>query len=139
MIYLVDKSAWEQLRYSEAARVRMNEIAITNDVAICPAIVGELLFAARDYDQLDAHRRQLADLHWLESTADAQERMLFVMQDLARRGQHRGIAIIDLLIAATAEAHWATVLHYDSDFERIAEITGQPHEWIVPRGEGHSR
>jgi len=30
------------------------------------------------------------------------------------------------------------VIHYDSDFERIAEITGQPHEWIVPRGEGHS-
>ena len=28
-----------------------------------------------------------------------------------------------------------TVLHYDQDFDLIAECTGQPTEWIVPRGE----
>ncbi|MGH9079048.1 MAG: PIN domain nuclease, partial [Acidimicrobiales bacterium] len=27
-----------------------------------------------------------------------------------------------------------TVLHYDADFELVGQITGQPHEWIVPRG-----
>ena len=27
-----------------------------------------------------------------------------------------------------------TVLHYDADFDLIAEITGQPTEWVVPRG-----
>jgi hypothetical protein len=27
-----------------------------------------------------------------------------------------------------------TVVHYDRDFEFIAAITDQPHEWIVPRG-----
>jgi len=26
------------------------------------------------------------------------------------------------------------VLHYDADFDLIAEITGQPCEWVVPRG-----
>jgi hypothetical protein len=26
------------------------------------------------------------------------------------------------------------VLHYDAAFDRIAEVTGQPVEWIVPRG-----
>lgn len=26
------------------------------------------------------------------------------------------------------------VLHYDADFERIAAVTGQPNEWVVPRG-----
>lgn len=36
-----------------------------------------------------------------------------------------------------AHAHSAVVLHYDPDYERIAEITGQSHEWIVPRGSGH--
>jgi predicted nucleic acid-binding protein len=54
--------------------------------------------------------------------------------DLARKGQHRGVTIPDLLIAAAAEAAGLTVLHYDSDFDRIAEITGQPVEWIVPPG-----
>ena len=39
----------------------------------------------------------------------------------------------DLLIAAVAEQHRVTVLHYDADYDRIAEITGQPMRWIVPR------
>jgi len=28
----------------------------------------------------------------------------------------------------------ATVLHYDSDYEAIAAITGQPARWLVPQG-----
>jgi predicted nucleic acid-binding protein len=39
-----------------------------------------------------------------------------------------------LLSAAVAEHHGAVVLHYDVDFEHIAATTGQPHKWIVPRG-----
>ncbi len=27
-----------------------------------------------------------------------------------------------------------TVLHYDADHDRIAAITGQPTEWVAPRG-----
>jgi hypothetical protein len=27
-----------------------------------------------------------------------------------------------------------SVLHYDADFELIASITGQPTDWVVPRG-----
>jgi hypothetical protein len=26
------------------------------------------------------------------------------------------------------------VLHYDKDFDRIAEVTAQPTEWVVPPG-----
>jgi hypothetical protein len=26
------------------------------------------------------------------------------------------------------------VLHYDSDYDLIAKITGQPARWVVPRG-----
>ena len=33
-----------------------------------------------------------------------------------------------------AEACGLVVLHYDADFELVAEITGQPHEWVVARG-----
>jgi predicted nucleic acid-binding protein len=52
---------------------------------------------------------------------------------LAEQGQHR-LPIPDLVIAAAAEAAGLTVLHYDADLERIAEVTGQFHDWIVPRG-----
>lgn len=35
---------------------------------------------------------------------------------------------------AAAETAGLTVLHYDADLERIAEVTGEPMQWVVPRG-----
>jgi len=52
---------------------------------------------------------------------------------LARRGQHR-LPMLDLLIAAAAEVNDLIVLHYDADFDRIANVTGQATEWVAPRG-----
>lgn len=46
----------------------------------------------------------------------------------------RGRKAPDLIIAATAELHSANLLHYDVDFAIIAGLTGQAHEWVVPRG-----
>jgi predicted nucleic acid-binding protein len=57
-----------------------------------------------------------------------------VQAALAARGQHRAASIPDLLIAACAQRHGVTVLHYDGDFDLIAEVTGQPVQWVVPRG-----
>jgi predicted nucleic acid-binding protein len=62
------------------------------------------------------------------------ERALEVQGVLAERSRHRGVSIPDLLIAACAELAGLAVLHYDADFERIAELTGQPTRWVVPRG-----
>lgn len=42
--------------------------------------------------------------------------------------------IPDLIIAAAAESMSLTILHYHSDFEDIAGVTGQDHEWVAPRG-----
>lgn len=53
---------------------------------------------------------------------------------MAVRGHHRAAGVVDLLTAAVAEHHGATVLHYDADFEHIAATTGQPHAWVAPRG-----
>jgi predicted nucleic acid-binding protein len=139
VIYLVDKSAWEQVQHSKTARANLTRMGTFGQIATCPAIAGELLYSARNHADLVDLRGRLETLLWLETTDDAAHRVLGVQQQLARRGQHRGVSLVDLLVAATAEAHWATVLHYDSDYERIAEVTGQPHEWIVPRGDGHSR
>jgi predicted nucleic acid-binding protein len=61
-------------------------------------------------------------------------RAVAVQDALAERSQQRGAKIADLLIAAAAEAAGLVVLHYDHDFDLIAEITGQRTEWIVPAG-----
>jgi hypothetical protein len=47
---------------------------------------------------------------------------------------HRSVGIADLLVAACAERARVTLLHYDSDYEHVAAITGQPTEWVAPRG-----
>ncbi|MFC6014254.1 PIN domain-containing protein [Nocardia lasii] len=57
-----------------------------------------------------------------------------VQQLLTEQGKHRSAGAADLLIAATAEASRVTVLHYDRDFETLAEVTGQPTQWIAPPG-----
>lgn len=62
------------------------------------------------------------------------ERLIEVQAALAERGLHQSVKVPDLLIAAIAERHRVTVIHYDRDCEAIAEITGQACEWVVPRG-----
>ena len=62
------------------------------------------------------------------------DRALEVQGSLAARSEHRSVPLPDLLIAACAERARLTVLHYDADYDRISEVTGQPVQWVVPRG-----
>ena len=66
-------------------------------------------------------------------TEEIFDRAMDVQAELARSGRHRR-PIPDLIIAAAAESAGLTVLHYDADFDTIAEVTRQPVEWVVPRG-----
>jgi predicted nucleic acid-binding protein len=84
-----------------------------------------------------AYETLWAALHghrWIDVDAHAMERALAVHRTLAETSQHRHFRLPDLIIAATAERHGATVLHYDADYDRIAAITGQPTEWVAPKG-----
>ena len=40
----------------------------------------------------------------------------------------------DLIVAACAESAGLTVLHYDADYDRISQLTGQTTRWVLPRG-----
>ena len=57
-----------------------------------------------------------------------------IRTQLAARSNHRALSLVDALVAATAEARELTVLHYDADFELVADLTGQDHQWVVRRG-----
>lgn len=67
-------------------------------------------------------------------TEDVFDRALEVQGKLAKRSQHRAVPLPDLIVAACAEGAGLTVLHYDADYDRIAEITGQAVQWVLPRG-----
>lgn len=135
-LHLTDKSAWEQARHDKGARQRLHELRETRQLAVCVVSMAELLYSARNADELARIRLDLSSLAYLHMTPAAEQHLVDVMAALALRGQHR-TPIPDLMLAAIAQASAAVVLHYDADFERIADVTGQPHEWIVPRGTGH--
>jgi predicted nucleic acid-binding protein len=46
----------------------------------------------------------------------------------------RAVGLPDLLVAAVAERERVIVLHYDGDYDLVAQITGQPMKWVVPPG-----
>jgi predicted nucleic acid-binding protein len=133
---LADKSAWEQARYDKEARRRLHELRETGQLAICVVSLAELLYSTRNAEELARTRLDLSSLAYLHMTPAAELKLCDTMAALALRGQHR-MPIPDLMLAAIAQSHSAVVLHHDADYERIADITGQPHEWIVPRGTGH--
>lgn len=67
-------------------------------------------------------------------TAVTERRAREVQQLLMELGHHRTVRLPDLLVGAVAEMEGLTVIHYDADFDRIAEVTGQPSQWVVEAG-----
>jgi predicted nucleic acid-binding protein len=103
-------------------------------VGTCPIVDLEILYSARtgaEHDHFSARRRAF---EYFPLTDDIARRAIEVQNLLAHGAQHRSVSIPDLMIAATAERFGLTVLHYDGDYTRIAAVTGQPVEWVVPRG-----
>jgi predicted nucleic acid-binding protein len=104
-------------------------------VASCTITDLEQLFSARSGEEHRARRADIA-LRFVPVAIDqgTLDRAVEVQGLLADRGAHRGANVPDLVVAAAAERAGLTVLHYDADFELIATVTGQPTEWVVPRG-----
>jgi predicted nucleic acid-binding protein len=132
--WLVDKSVLARLASPEVRRVVLPRVQ-AGSIAVSIVTELEIGFSARSVDDYITTRRTLVD-HLLPAllAPRAEQRAREVQAELVRRGQHRAASIPDLLLAATAEVEQLSVLHYDADFELIASITGQPTEWIVPRG-----
>jgi predicted nucleic acid-binding protein len=112
----------------------LGPLAAEGKVALCPPVVFELGFAARNRSDYHALMERLQGFAWMPVTDGEQRRALDTQRALAGRGQHRAITIVDALVAAVAEARDLVVLHYDADFELISGITRQPQQWAVPRG-----
>jgi predicted nucleic acid-binding protein len=94
----------------------------------------EYLNNAPDRKGYEVLHSALRGQRWLDVTSEAMDRAMQVHREMAKKSQHRHFRLPDLIIAATAELHQATVLHYDADYDRIAKITGQAVEWVAPKG-----
>ena len=131
--FLVDKSALARMPL-EPVRRRLAPIIEAGEAATCSIVDLEVLYSVRNFEEHRRTRRRRSLAYTkVPLTEDVFDRAMDVQGELSKSGRHR-VPIPDLLVAAAAETGGLTVLHYDSDYDTIAEVTGQPVEWVVPRG-----
>jgi predicted nucleic acid-binding protein len=132
--HLADTSALARLSQPAVSAV-LSPLIEAGLVATCGVIEFELGWATRngaEFDQVRADRD--AGYEWLTTHDEDWRRALDVQASLWRGGGMRAVGFPDLMIAAVAERERVMLLHYDGDYDLIAEITRQPMQWVVPRG-----
>ena len=132
LTHLLDTSVLTRLRES-SVRTAIEPRAQRAELARAGISDLEIGFSARNADEWDRLLDALNIFDLIEMTGEHFQRARQVQRMLASKHQ-RGRKVPDLLIAAAAEAHGLTVLHYDADFDLIAATTGQPCAWVVPAG-----
>jgi len=130
--YLADKSALARFPVP-AVGARLGPLIEDGEIASCAAVDLEILYSSRNLADYEAILEERTSLDSAPITPAVLSTAVDLQHELARRGQHR-IPIPDLIISAAALRANLVVLHYDSDFERLAAIGGAPHEWVVPQG-----
>jgi predicted nucleic acid-binding protein len=134
--FLADTSALVRILRDETVRARWEPQITAGTVAVCPIIELEMLYTARS----KANRDELLELlrgafGWVLMPDRVFDRASQVQAALTDLGAHRSAGAVDLLIAATAELHSLTLVHYDRDFDQIVRVTGQAAQWLAPPGE----
>lgn len=133
--FLLDTSALVRLLRDGAVRADWEQQITAGLVAVCPLVELELLYAARS----KADRQELLQLvgsafAWVPVPDQVFLRAAEVQAELTDRGTHRSAGTVDLLVAATAELHALTLVHYDHDFDQVVEVTGQTSVWLARPG-----
>ena len=131
--YLADTSVFARLT-KPSVTAAFAPLTAGGQVALCSPVMFELGYSARNPNDYRALVDGLSAFPPVPVTDADHRRASEVQGALATSGQHRAISLVDGLVAAIAEARDLIVLHYDSDFELVAEVTGQETEWVVPRG-----
>jgi predicted nucleic acid-binding protein len=132
LTHLVDTSVLTRLARPEVRSV-LEPRAERGELARAEISDLEVGYSARSASEWDRLAGALGVFELIATTSEHVRRAKQVQRLLAARHQ-RGRKVPDLLVAAAAEVESLIVLHYDADFDRIAAVTGQRSEWVVPAG-----
>jgi predicted nucleic acid-binding protein len=120
---LIDTSAWiEFLRDTGSAVCNTVDDLLGADLAVCDAIVMEVLAGARDERHLAQLRGLLARATLVSIVAEDYDQAAALYRTCRRNGETVR-KLIDCLIAAVGIRVNAPVLHSDADFEALARHT----------------
>lgn len=137
---LLDNSVWARLldgRLAGPPRKTFEAALAAGGLWTSPPTLLEMLYSARDERGFALTTGRLDALPHAPLTAEAAARALTAQAELAAApGVSHRVKPVDLLIAAVAAAAGIGVLHYDRDYDTIAEHTALDFAsvWIAPRG-----
>lgn len=131
---VVDTSAWARAHHTPV-RESWKEALLDRRLRLSPAVRFEILFSARDGRSFDALAEQLSAIQAAPLNASVIRSAEQAMRALAHRsaGAQR-LPIVDYLVAAAALELGAAVIHYDQDYDTLAEVMGFDSVWLAPAG-----
>jgi predicted nucleic acid-binding protein len=131
---VVDTSAWARARAAEV-RAQWIDALHSDRLRLSPLARLEILLTARDGHVFDELAEELAVYRAAPLTATVVRAAQDGMRALAHRsaGSHR-LPIVDYLVAASAQEIGGAVLHYDHDYDLLAEVFRFESIWLAPAG-----
>jgi predicted nucleic acid-binding protein len=137
-VLLLDNSAWAHLNEGIVPRERAKTIAEwfkRREIAVCLPFSLEAGYSARSAADHTTMMDRLHKLPRVRIDTEVERLARQAQRELAQIGHHR-LAPMDVMIAACAHKAEAGVLHYDSDYDILAEKTSLvfDSEWLAPRG-----
>ncbi len=135
---LLDNSAWLRLLQGVVPKDRAKVIGDWMDrreVAICLPFLLEAGYSAQSAPKHRTMMSQFDEMPRIAIDREVERMALQAQRELAEFGHHR-LAPIDVMIAVCAHRAEAGVLHYDGDYDILAEHTSLifESEWLAPPG-----
>lgn len=133
---LLDTGVWTWVRDKRFPHLAkwFNEHVRAGRVLVCDLVVLELMRLTPNASRADALSARLLAFDFIPMTEGLWGRARELQSQLAAVGDHRRVPPTDLLLAAAAEAAQVSLVHYDRDYERIANVCELDAVWLVPDG-----
>ncbi len=134
-VFIADTSAWARADRPSLRR-RFGAALRNEQIATCAIVSLEFLHSARNGVEFDERMGLLAQLRDVPVGRSVTSSALIAYRELAHRQPlfHRSVKLPDLLVAAAAADVGIGVLHYDADFDTLAEVLPFESRWIARRG-----
>lgn len=131
---VIDASAWARAHHPQV-RAQWKEALLDRRFRISPAVRLEILLSARGGESFDTLAERLSALQAAPLDASVTDAAEHAMRALAHRlaGAQR-LPIVDYLVAAAAQELGAAVIHYDRDYDTLADLMAFESVWLAPAG-----
>ena len=132
--FLADKSALARRQTRAEIREALDPLLLAGEIATCGIVDLEMLYSASSPATYSATAEALRGMPRSRPRRRRRRASPGGPSEAGQTLPAPRLPLPDLLVAACAENAGLTVLHYDADYERIAKLTGQAVQWVVPRG-----